>query len=148
MLCQEYMAWECLHDMSGGMIGSLTMKWWSDNHLVYLHQLREIFIPVINQLDEQNFCFTVYFMPLHVSSTCAHHQEVKIALHSLWYHHTYRCYDTRGCVIQFWPPDDEHMCSKHVEPWNKFTVKQKFCVSSWLITEINILSCTVSKTSK
>jgi len=29
-------------------------------------------------------------MPLHVSSTCAHHQEVKITLHSLWYHHTYR----------------------------------------------------------
>jgi len=27
-------------------------------------------------------------MPLHVSSTCAHHQEVKIALCSLWYHHT------------------------------------------------------------
>ena len=38
-------------------------------------------------------CFTVkfYLMPLHVSSTCAHHhQEVKIALHSLWYYHTYR----------------------------------------------------------
>jgi len=34
-------------------------------------------------------------MPVHVSSTCAHHQEVKIALHSLWYHHTYRCDDTR-----------------------------------------------------
>jgi len=34
-------------------------------------------------------------MPLHVSSTYAHHQEVKIALHSLWYHHTYRCDDTR-----------------------------------------------------
>ena len=33
-------------------------------------------------------------MPLHVSSRCAHHQEVKIALHSLWYHHTYRCGDT------------------------------------------------------
>jgi len=76
-------------------------------------------------------------MPLHVSSTCAHHQEVKIALHSLWYHHTYRwssraqvervlfqpvhgtttyrCDDTKGCVMQFLPPDDEHMCSKHVE---------------------------------
>ena len=27
-------------------------------------------------------------MPLHVSSTCAHHQEVKIALLRLWYHHT------------------------------------------------------------
>ena len=21
--------------------------------------------------------------------------------------------------MQFWPPDDEHMCSKHVEAWNK-----------------------------
>jgi len=27
-------------------------------------------------------------MLLHVSSTCAHHHEVKIALHSLCYHHT------------------------------------------------------------
>jgi len=78
-------------------------------------------------------------MPLHVSSTFAFHQGVKIALHSLWYHHTYRwpsraqvegrlvlsqpvhetatyrCDDTRGCVMQFWPPDDEQMCSKHVE---------------------------------
>jgi len=31
---------------------------------------------------------------------------------------------------------------------NKLIVKQKFCASSWLITEINILKCTVSKTSK
>jgi len=23
---------------------------------------------------------------------------------------TYKCDDTRGCVMQFWPPDDEHMC--------------------------------------
>jgi len=93
-------------------------------------------------------CFTIrfYFMPLHVSSTCAHHQEVKIALHILCYHHTYRCDD--GCVMQFWPPDDEHICSKHVEAWNKLIVKQKFCASSWLNTEINILTCTVSKTSK
>ena len=29
-------------------------------------------------------------MPLNVSSTCAHHQEIKIAFHILWYHHTYR----------------------------------------------------------
>jgi len=29
-------------------------------------------------------------MPPHVSSTCAHRQEVKIVLYSLWYHHTYR----------------------------------------------------------
>jgi len=39
--------------------------------------------------------------------------------------------------MQFRPPDDEHMCSKDVE--NKLIVKQKFCVSSSLITEINIL---------
>ena len=70
-------------------------------------------------------------MPLHVSSKRAHHQEVKIALE-----------------LQFWPPDNEHMCSKHVEAWNKLIVKQKFCASSWVITEINILRCTVSKTSK
>jgi len=64
--------------------------------------LQKMFISVFNQLDAQNlFHSKFYFMPLHVSSTCAHHQEVKIALHSLWYHHTYRC--------------DEHMCSKHVE---------------------------------
>ena len=28
---------------------------------------------------------------------------------------TYKCDDTRGCVAQFWPPDDDHVCSKHVE---------------------------------
>jgi len=39
--------------------------------------------------------------------------------------------------MQFWPPDDEHMCSKDVEAWNKLIVKQNFCASSWLITEIN-----------
>jgi len=58
------------------------------------------------------------------------------------------CDETRGCVMQFWPPDDEHMCSKHVEAWNKLTVKQKYCASSWLNTEINILRCKVNKTSK
>jgi len=48
------------------------------------------FISVINQIDAQNFCFTISFIScLYMfSSTCAHHQEVKIALHSLWYHHT------------------------------------------------------------
>ena len=29
------------------------------------------------------------------------------------------------------PPDDKHMCSKHVEAWNKFIIK--FSASSWLI---------------
>jgi len=39
---------------------------------------------------------------------------------------TYRCDDTRGCVMQFWPPDDEHMCSKHVEVWNKTYCETNF----------------------
>jgi len=39
--------------------------------------------------------------------------------------------------MQFLPPDDEHMCSKHVEAYNKLIVKQKFCASSWLITKTN-----------
>ena len=54
-------------------------------------------------------------MPLHVSSKSAYRQEVKIVVYSLWYHHTYRRDDTRYSMIQFWPPDDEHVCSKHVE---------------------------------
>ena len=33
----------------------------------------------------------------------------------------------------------EHMCSKQIDAWNKLIVKQTFCASSWLITEINIL---------
>jgi len=54
-----------------------------------------IFMSVFNQLDAQNlFHNKFYFMPLHVSSTCAHHQEVKIALDSL-------CDDNRGCIMQF-----------------------------------------------
>jgi len=48
-----------------------------------------IFISVFNQLDAQNlFHNKFYLMPLHILSTCVHHQEVKIALYSLWYHHT------------------------------------------------------------
>jgi len=40
----------------------------------------------INQLVAQNlFHNKFYFILLHVSSTCAHHQEVKNVLHSLWY---------------------------------------------------------------
>ena len=56
-------------------------------------------------------CFTVSFISrLYIfRAPFAHHQEVKIALYSLWYRHIYRCDDTRWCIIQFWPPDDEHM---------------------------------------
>ena len=103
--------------------------------------LIHLFISVINQLDAQNFCFTI---SLFHASTCFEH----MCSSSGGQNCTYRCDDTRGCVMQFWPPDDEHMCSKHVEAWNKLIVKQKFFISNWLITEINMLICTVSKTSK
>ena len=44
---------------------------------------------------------------------------------------TYKCYDTRCCIVQFCPPDDEHMCLKHVEAWNKLIIK--FSASSCLV---------------
>jgi len=40
-------------------------------------------------------------MPLHVSSTCAHQQEVKMALRSLWYHHTDTSEWSKITKIQF-----------------------------------------------
>jgi len=63
-------------------------------------------------------------MPLHVSSTRALRQEGKMdgmhAFHPVLSQPvhgtaTYKCDDTRGCIVQFCPPDEEHVCSKHVE---------------------------------
>ena len=59
---------------------------------------------------------------------------------------TYRYDDTRDCIVQFWPPGDEHLCSKHVEAWNKLIIKL-LCIKLVNI-KINILRCTVSKISK
>jgi len=41
-------------------------------------------------------------MPLHVSMACAHHQEVRIVLHSLWYHHTETSKWSKITKIQFY----------------------------------------------
>jgi len=41
-------------------------------------------------------------MPLRVSSTCAHRQEVKISLFSLWYHHTETSEWSKITKIQFY----------------------------------------------
>ena len=91
-----------------------------------------IFILVINQLAAQNLFYNKFISCLCMfRAPCAHRQEVRIALCSLWYHHTYRwpscaqverglcqpvhgtatyrCDDTRGCIVQFLPPGDEHM---------------------------------------
>jgi len=54
-----------------------------------MNQPANLFILVVNQLDAQKFCFKLSFIScLYMfRAPCAHHQEVKIALHSLWHHH-------------------------------------------------------------
>jgi len=86
------------------------------------HNIHGFFISVINQLDVQNFCFTI---SLFHASTCFEHM----------------CSSPGGqnCITQ--PLVSSNLLARNI-------VKQKFCASSWLITEINILRCTVSKTSK
>ena len=50
-----------------------------------------IFILVINQLDAQNLFYIKFISCLYkFRAPCAHRQEIKIVLYSLWYHHTYR----------------------------------------------------------
>ena len=95
-----------------------------------------IFIININQLDALNFIISLF-----QASTCFEHVLI-VRRAKLYYtvsgiitpiggrpvhrlredssqsvhgRATYRCDDTRDCIIQFCPPDDEHMCSKHVE---------------------------------
>ena len=79
------------------------------------------FISVSNQLDAQNFCFTV---SLFHASTCFEH------------------------VLIIWRSKLHYTTSDIITPIGVMMVKQKFCASSWLVTEITILRCTVSKTSK
>jgi len=55
----------------------------------------------------------------------------KFALHRLWYHHTETSEWSKITKIQFYKYEQ---------------IVVKFCASSWLITKINILKCTVSKT--
>ena len=48
-----------------------------------------IFILVINQLDAQNLFYNNFISCLYMfRAPCAHRQEGKIVLYSLWYHHT------------------------------------------------------------
>ena len=95
----------------------LTTKCTSSNKKAYF-----LFIN-INKLDALNFLISLF-----QASTCFEHMCSSSGGHGTA---TYRCDDTRDCVIQFCPPDDEHMCSKHVEVWNKLI--KKFSASSWLI---------------
>ena len=62
----------------------------------------------INQLDSLNFIMSLFHASTCFEHTCSSSGGQNGTA-------TYRCDDTRGCIVQFWPPDDEHMCSKHVE---------------------------------
>ena len=83
--------------------------------------LFSFFILVMNQLDAQNFFYNKFISCLYMFRA-----HVLIVRRSKLYHTasgiittiggrlvyrtaTYRCDDTRCCIIQFWPPDDEHM---------------------------------------
>ena len=59
-----------------------------------------IFILVINQIDAQNLFHNKFISCLYMfRAPCAHRQEVRIVLYSLWYHHTYRC-DAARILLQ------------------------------------------------
>jgi len=46
-------------------------------------------IIVINQLDAQILFYNKFIIHFYMFQTlCAHHQEVKIVLYSIWYRHT------------------------------------------------------------
>jgi len=87
------------------------------------HRQWTSFFLLINQLDAQFFfSFTV---SLFHACTCFEHHVLIVRRSELYYTAsgiikpiggrpvhgtaTYRYDDTRGCIIQFWPPDDEHM---------------------------------------
>ena len=65
-------------------------KTYKINFYVLLTVHLSIFILVINQLDAQNLFYNKFISCLYIFRTpCAHRQEVKIVLYSIWYHHTY-----------------------------------------------------------
>ena len=103
------------------------LQFWNNVHndfdvLLTVHL--SIFILVINQLDAQNLFYNKFISCLYMFR--AHVLTVRRS--KLYYTASGIITPMGGCIIQFWPPDDEHMCSKHVEAWNKLTVKQILCI--------------------
>ena len=110
---------ECTHKFAEGI---LTFFWPSTS--VYLSQY------LTNLMHK--ICFTISFISrlymfrahvLIIRRSKLHYTSSGIitAIGGRLVHETatYSCDDTRGCVMQFWPADDEHMRSKHVEARNK-----------------------------
>ena len=106
-----------------------------------LHTLKRKFLPLSLSLSLsificiyilKNFILHIHFYPEYWS------QFLSQPAHGTT---TYRCDDTRGCIVQFWPPDDEHVCSKRVETWNKLIIK--FSASSCLILRLKKIDLNV-----
>ena len=59
--------------------------------MAWRHINYSLFILVFNQLDAQNLFHNKFISCLYMfRASYAHRQEVKIVLHSPWYHHNYR----------------------------------------------------------
>jgi len=86
----------------------------------------------MNEIIHEDYIKTFYFdllLTVHLSIFIS----VINQLYAQHFCFTIRLFNASTCF--------EHMCSKHVEELNKLTVKQKFCVSSCLITEMNHFLC-------
>ena len=61
-----------------------------------------IFILVVNQHDAQNLFYNKFISCLYMfRAPCAHHQEVKIVLYGVWYHHTETSECSKIIKLQF-----------------------------------------------
>jgi len=107
---------------------------------------------------------------LYMFRARTHHQEVKIPLHSLWYHHIETSEWSKITKIQFYKYEQivvkfmceffgcdycvlltvNMLCHVKVMFIQLLNLLERYYVylHIWLITEINILRYTVSKTSK
>ena len=77
----------CFRDQSWYVYCRFTVVFFFFYVLLTVHL--SIFILVINQIDAQNLFYDKFISCLYMfRAPCAHRQEVKIVLYSLWYHHT------------------------------------------------------------
>ena len=83
MTHQEYMT----HCYAAVKTADFRLNDQSPNFHVLLTMHLSIFISVINQLDAQNFCFTISLF--HASTCFEHMYSSSGGQNCLWYHHTY-----------------------------------------------------------
>ena len=134
------------------------------NFIVFFYVLLTVhlsIILVINQLNAQNL---VFLISLLYASTFFEHYVLIIRRSKLCYTASVivtpcrwpsgaqverglctgrpptECDDTRCCIIQFWPPDDEHMMLETCRGIKWTSYKRRFCALSWLITKIRFIA--------